>query len=285
MPSPSSELLREALSEHGYVEGQNLLIEWRTDEAQPERITHNATDLVAYSPDVLVAIGTDRAAAARSATASIPIVMVSGTDPVGAGLVQSFARPGGNVTGHIESHPQLRGQQLERLRQIVPSISRVTVLEWSSQAQGPGGEELESAARSLALQLRFARTPDTQALDDELARATGDLPDALFVVHSGFMTRHQARIIDFAARTRVPAIYGRRSYADAGGLAAYGPDLGELFSRAVSYVDRILKGARPADLPVEGPTRFDFVINLGTARSLGLIIPESVLAQTTELIH
>jgi putative tryptophan/tyrosine transport system substrate-binding protein len=281
--SPTAELLRQGLAELGYAEGRSLQIDWRADEGRAERLAENAAALVGLGPDVIVAAGIERAVAARRATGTIPIVLTSGTDPVGAGLIESFARPGGNVTGHLESHPQLAGRQLELLRELAPGIAHVTTLEPLEVDRR--SDELAVAARTLGLQLRAVKTATPEALEDALARAAGEGTDALLVVHSGFMVLHQARIFAFAARQRVPAMYGRRSYVEAGGLAAYGPDLREHFSRTAEYVDKILKGARPAELPVQQPSRFDFAINLSAARALGLTIPQAVLAQATEVIQ
>jgi putative ABC transport system substrate-binding protein len=281
--SPTGELLRQGLAEFGYVEGRNLLIEWRADEGSAERIARNAAELVNLNLDLIVANGTERAVAVKQTTSTIPIVMTSGTDPVGAGLIDSFAHPGGNVTGHLESHPQLASRQLELLREIAPGITHVTALGYG-QAD-PRDGELAIAARTLGLQLRVVKTPTAEALEDALAGLAGDRTDALLVVHSGFMTIQQAKLFEFAARKRVPAMYGRRPYAEAGGLAAYGPNLQELFSRMAEYVDKILRGARPAELPVLQPSRFDFAINLSTARALSLTIPPSVLAQATDVIQ
>jgi len=281
--SETGEALRGGLAELGYREGRNLLIEWRSDEGLAERLAQNIVTLVEQQPDVIVVLGTERAVALKRATGTIPIVLASGTDPVGAGLIESFARPGGNVTGHIESHPELAGKQLELLREIAPGITYVTAL--GVLEDDPRVEELGVAARTLGLQLRLMPTPSLEALDSALAGLAGERTDALIVPHSGFMMIHQAKVFEFAAGRRLPAMYGRRTYAEAGGLAAYGPNVRDLHHRAAAYVDKILKGARPAELPVEGPTTFDFVINLKTAQALGLTIPQPVLLQTTEIIQ
>jgi putative ABC transport system substrate-binding protein len=281
--SETAETFRAGLADLGYVEGRNILIDWRSDEGLAERLAQSVVALVNLNPDLIVAVGTERAVAVKQATSTIPIVLTSGTDPVGAGLIESFARPGGNVTGHVESDPQLASKQLELLREIAPGTTHVTAL-----GSGPADlryDELGVAARALGLQLRVVRTSTAEVLDEALAREAGERTDALIVLHSGFMAIQQAKAFDFAARRRVPAMYGRRSYAEAGGLAAYGPNVRDLYHRAATYVDKILKGAKPAELPVEQPTKFDFVINLKTAQALGLTIPQSVLLQATEVIQ
>jgi putative ABC transport system substrate-binding protein len=281
--SETAEAFREGLDELGYVEGQNILIEWRSDDGLAEPLARNVAALVELHPNLIVALGTERAVAARQATGTIPIVLASGHDPVAEGLIESFARPGSNVTGHLESHPQLASRQLELLRELAPGITQVTALV--VRKDDPRLQELEVAARTLGLHLRVVATPTAEVFDEALAREAGERTDALLVLHSGFMAVRQAKIFDFAARKRVPAMYGRRSYAAAGGLAAYGANARDLHHRAAEYVDRILRGAKPAELPVQLPTRFDFVINLKAAQAIGLVIPNSVLQQATEVIR
>lgn len=277
---------RRGLAELGYVEGQNLAIEWRADEGHADRLARNAAELVALHVDVIVAPGDNRTRAAKEATSTIPIVMTSSVvDPVGAGLIESFGRPGGNVTGPIEGHPELHGRRLQLLREIAPGMTRVTAIGQASPTQGAIYEELEAAARAFGLRLRVVRETTAEALDDALAREAGEPADALYVVHSGFIFSQRAKLFDFAARKGLPAMYGNRLYPEAGGLAGYGTDVLHMYYRAASYVGRILKGASPADLPVELPTKFEFVVNLKTARELGLTIPPSVLQQATEVIQ
>jgi putative ABC transport system substrate-binding protein len=283
--SAFTEPFRRGLAELGYVEGQNLVIEWRDDEGHAERLAQNAAELVALNVDLIVTLGDGRVRAAKEATGTIPIVMSSAVDRAGAGLFESLGRPGGNVTGSIEGHPELNGRRLELLREIAPGMTRVTVIgQRTMPPQAAIYEELEVAARALSLQLRVVREPTAEALDEALAREAGEHTDALCVVHSGLILIQRAKIFDFAARKRLPAMYGNRLYAEAGGLAAYGADLLHMYYRAATYVDKILKGAKPADLPIELPTKFEFVINFKTAQALGLTIPPSVLQQATEII-
>jgi putative ABC transport system substrate-binding protein len=278
-------LLTEQLAALGYVEGHTIFIEWRTDEGRAERRDQHVAELVNLNLDLILAAGTDRARALRDATGTIPIVMLSGVDPVGAGLVESLAYPGGNVTGAVEHHPELPGKQLELLREVLPGITGVTALGSGPSLDGARYEELVVAARALGLQLRALRVPTAEAFAEVLHREAGERTDALLVVHSGLMASQQTQIFEFAARQGLPAMYGRRTYAEAGGLAAYGPNLPDLYSRAATHVDKILRGAKPADLPIEQPMRFDFVINLRTAQTLGLTIPQHVLLQATEIIQ
>jgi putative tryptophan/tyrosine transport system substrate-binding protein len=278
-------LLTEQLAALGYVEGQTIVVEWRADEGRAERLAQNVAELVTLNLDLILAAGTDRARALRDATGTIPIVMHSGVDPVGAGLVESLARPGGNLTGAVEHHPELPGKQLELLHEMLPGITRVTALGHTPSIDGARYDELWGAARALGLQLRVLRVPTVEALAEALAREAGERLEALLVVHSGLIASQQTQIVEFAARQGLPAMYGRRTYVEAGGLAAYGPNLRDIFYRVATDVDRILRGASPADLPVEQPMRFDFVINLRTAQALGLTIPPHVLLQATEVIQ
>jgi putative tryptophan/tyrosine transport system substrate-binding protein len=278
-------LVTEALAELDYVEGQSIHIEWRGDEGLAERLTQHVAELVHLNLDLILAAGTSRARVLRDATSTIPIVMHSGVDPVGAGLAESLGHPGGNVTGAVEYHPELPGKQLELLRELVPGITYVSALADPFSFVAVRYEELAVAARLLGLQLRVLLVPSAEALAGTLARAAGEQTDALFVVHSGLMAGQQTEIFEFAAQQRLPAMYGRRTYVEAGGLAAYGPNLRALYHSAAYHVDRILKGTKPADLPIEQPTVFDFVINLKTAQTLGLTIPPHVLLLATEVIR
>ena len=274
------------LADLGYVEGQNIVIEWRHDEGRNERLLENVAQLLTLELDLIVATGEPRARAMRDATRTIPIVLSAGVDPIGSGLIESFNRPGGNVTGPIEGHPQLHGKQLELLREISPGITRVTVLRGDvGPTAASRGDELQLAAQALGLKLRVLRVPTAEALAEGLAREAGERPDAILALHSGFMSGQQQKIFDFAAGRRLPAMYGNRLYAEAGGLASYGPNLLEIHYRAASYVDKILKGANPAELAVEVPTKFDFIVNLKAAQAIGLTIPQSVLQQATEVLQ
>jgi putative tryptophan/tyrosine transport system substrate-binding protein len=282
-PGPREDFLR-GLREHGYEDGRNIHIEYRFSEGRSERLSELATELVDLQPDVLVAIG-GGAPAAKQATSTIPIVAVAVPDPVGSGLVASLARPGGNVTGLSTLGDDTDMKRMERLKDVVPTASRVAVLaNPDSLATGPRLTNFEAAARSLGQQVRLlpARTADDLA--GAFTAAVGWGADALLVPSGGTLS-YPTRVVELAAQHRLPALYEHREFTDLGGLVTYGPNYAEIYRRAATYVDKILKGAKPADLPVEQPATFDFVINLRTARELGLTIPESVLQQATELIQ
>jgi len=283
---------RRGLADLGYIEGQTIVIEWRGDEGRADRLAENVAELLALDLDLdlIVAAGEPRARAAKDATSTIPIVLSAGGDPLGAGLIASFNRPGGTVTGVVESLPQLHGKQLELLRALSPGMTRVMVL---SAGGGSGGllttsgrqDEIEVSARALGLGVRFLHVSTAEALAEALSREAGERTEAVLVLHSGFMSSQQQQIFDFAARTRLPVMYGNRLYTEAGGLAAYGPDLMAIHYRAATFVDKILKGADPATIPVEQPTKLDFIINLKAAQAIGLTIPQSVLQQATEIVQ
>ena len=285
--------LREAfvqgLRDLGYIEGRNLVIEYRDADGKAERLPALAAELVALKVDVIVASGTLAALAARRATKTLPIVFSPAGDPVGSGLVTSLARPGGNVTGLSSLGPELVGKRLELLKQAVPGVDRVAVLF----LPGALGERTDKdmltgadvASRALGVRLQFveARGPD------EFARAFSDMSSAragaLTVLPSNRFLREHRRLVDLAAENRLPAVYTSREFVDAGGLMSYGANSADLHRRAATYVDKILKGAKPGDLPVEQPTKFELVINLKTAKALGLTIPQSVLAHADEVLQ
>ncbi len=276
----------EGLRELGYVEGRNITIEWRVSKGKYERLPDLAAELVRLKVDVIVAPGAQNPSAAKQATRTIPIVMTGTADPVGSGLVASLARPGGNVTGLSTLAPEIVGKQLELLKEIVPRVSRVAVL-WNPTNQSHplvlGGAKV--AARSLGVQLQLLEARGPDEFEGAFAAMTRERAGALLVLVDGMFLLHQRRITDLVAKSRLPAMYGLEEEVDAGGLMAYGPSLRESFHRAATYVDRILKGAKPADLPVEQPTKFKLVINLRTAKALGLTIPQSVLIRADEIIQ
>jgi ABC-type uncharacterized transport system substrate-binding protein len=284
------EAFRQGLRDLGYVEGRNVVIEIRSAEGKRERFPALAAELVALKVDVIVTGGgTFSARVAKEATGTLPIVFASVGDPVGSGLVTSLARPGGNVTGVSGLGPELVGKCLELLKQAVPGVDRVAVLRQPGvQGESTDKDMLKSAdvaARALGVQPQFidARGPD------EFDRAFSDMTraraGALTVLPSNMFLREHRRLVDLAAKNRLPAVYALREFVDAGGLMSYGAHQPDLFRRAATYVDKILKGAKPADLPVEQPTRFELVINLKTAKDLGLTIPPSVLARADDLIQ
>ncbi len=283
------EAFRLGLRDLGYVEGRSLVIEYRDAEGEAERLPALAAELVALKVDVIVAPGTPSALAAKQATRTIPIVFPAAGDPVTSGLVTSLARPGGNVTGLSNVHPDLVGKRLELLTQAVPRVSRVAVL-WH-----PGGSDeranrdmlkaADVAARALGVRLQVVEARGSEDLDRAFSDMTSARADGLTVLASTMFLRERRRLVDLAAKNRLPAVYTWREAVDAGGLMAYGANLADLFRRAASYADKILKGAKPADLPVEEPTKFDLIINLKTAKALGLTIPQSLLLRADKVIE
>ncbi len=278
--------LQAGLAEHGHVEGQNLRIEYRWAAGQNERLRSLAAELVALPVDVIVAANPPGAIAARDTTTTIPIVAVFEGDPVRQGLIASFAHPGGNVTGVSNMAAELSAKRLQLLKEVVPSAVRVGVL-WNSTnpAMTARFRELGAAADILSVQLVPLSVERPEDFDAVLESANRDLPDALMVIADPFTSRYQRRILDFAAQSLLPAAYEDRGWVAGGGLMAYGPSLAGMGRRAAYYVDRILKGAKPADLPVEQPREFEFVVNLRTAEALGLTLPQHILLQATEVIR
>jgi len=278
--------LLQGLRELGYVEGQNLVIEYRYAEGKAERLPDLAAELVSLKVDIIVAGGTPPPLAAKRATTTIPIVMTSAGDPVGSGLVASLAKPGGNVTGLSTFTRDLAAKRLQLLKEVVPVVSRVAVL-WN--AANPYAvlnmRETEAAARTLGLQVQSVEVRGPNDIETGFSTAIRWRAGAFIVVDDPFTYLHRTRIADLAARSQLPAMYGFRQYAEAGGLMAFGTSLADLSRRAATYVDKILKGAKPADLPVEQPTKFEFVINLKTAKALGLTIPQTLLLRADQLIE
>ena len=281
------EAFRQGLRELGYIEGRNILIEYRWADGRFDRLPALAADLARLAVDVIVASNTPAALAARNATGTIPIVLVTSGDPVGSGLVASLARPGGNVTGlSLFSTLAMSGKQLELLKQAFPTVSHVAVLANPANPPTAGlltGTEL--AARPLGLRLRVVPVREPKEFDDAFAMMKNERVPALLVIADPLVNDHRGRIVAFAATNRLPAIYPYRTFVDAGGLMSYGVDLSDLSRRAATYVDRILKGAKPAELPIEQPTKFELVINLKTAKALGLTIPPSLLQRADQVIE
>jgi putative ABC transport system substrate-binding protein len=280
---------RQGLRDLGYVEGRNVVIEYRDAQGKLEPLAALAAELVALKVDVIVASSTAAALAAKQATTVVPIVFGSVPDPVATGLVASLARPGGNVTGLSNLNADLVGKCLEYLTQAVPGIGRVAVL-WQPGAFGERTEKemmiaAERAARTLGIQLQFVEARGAADIDNAFSEITGARSDALTVLVSGMLLGERRRLVDIAAKNRLPVFYTFRELVDAGGLMSYGPSLADLFRRAASYVDKILKGTKPADLPVEQPTKFELVINLKTAKALGLTVPPMLLTSADEVIE
>jgi putative tryptophan/tyrosine transport system substrate-binding protein len=282
-PQTFIEGFQNGLRELGYADGQDISIEYALADSAAQ-LPNAAAELVRRKVDVIIASGTPPVAAAKNATRTIPIVFVASIDPVATGLVASLARPGGNVTGFAGIHADSMGKRLELLREVVPGISRVAVL---SHATNPGNVEYikhaELAAPALGLQLQVVAVRDA----DDLERAFREMRSASAVIQLDdvVFTSHRRPVVELAAKYRLPVMYGFKEFVDAGGLMAYGPDLPDLYRRAATYVDKILKGAKPADLPIEQPTKLELVINLKTARTFGLDIPATVLARADEVIE
>jgi putative tryptophan/tyrosine transport system substrate-binding protein len=283
------EAFRQGLRDLGYVEGQNIVIEYRSAEGKAERLPALAAELVALKVDVIVVPGTVGVLAAKQATKTIPIVFAVAADPVGSGLVTSLARPGGNVTGLSILTPELVGKCLELLTQAVPGVSRVAVL-WQPGGHGERTDKdtlkgADVAARALGVRLQFVEAQGPADIDRAFSDMSRARAGALTVLGGGMFFGVRRRLVDLAAKNRLPAVYPSREFVDAGGLLSYGPNLADLYRRAATYVDKILKGAKPADLPVEQPTTFQLVINLKTAKALGLTIPPSVLGRADHVIE
>jgi len=283
--------LREAflqeLRDLGYIEGRNLVIEYRSAEGKSEQLPALAAELVALKVDVIVAPSTVAAQAAKQATRTLPIVSVA--IPVTSGLVTSLARPGGNVTGLSFFSPELVGKCLEQLKLAVPAVSRVAAL-WQPGGQGePTEKEMlkaaEVAARALGVRLQFVEARGPENFDRAFSEMTRARAGALTVLPSNMFISERRRLVDLAAKNRLPAVYPWREFVDAGGLMSYGLNVADLFRRAATYVDKILKGAKPADLPVEQPTKFELVINLKTAKVLGLTIPQPLQQRADQMIE
>jgi putative ABC transport system substrate-binding protein len=283
---PPYEAFVGRLRELGYVEGRNLAIEHRSSEGRNERYRALATELVTLKMDLIVAPGAPAALAAKEATNTIPIVTVIVSDPVGARLIASLARPGGNVTGMSSASTDITAKELELLKEIVPRLSRVGVLSNpTATTNATFLKELEVAARTLRVRLQTIEVKTPQDIENAFAAMTKERAEALIPVDDPFMYQQRRRIAALAVQRRLPTVSFHRLYPEAGALMSYGASFTDLFRRAAAYVDKILKGAKPADLPVEQPTKFELVINLKTAKALGLTIPPSLLRRADELIQ
>lgn len=283
---PALEGLRRGLRERGYVEGQSLAIEYRWAHGRFERLPGLAAELLALRPKLLVALVTQASLAAKKATSTTPIVMVAVGDPVGAGLVTSLARPGGNVTGNSSASVEVAGKSLELLNEVAQERRRVGIL-WNPANpvfQRQMLAEAEAASLRLGLQPQAVAASDVKGIDQAFQTLARGRAEAVAILADPIFVRERGRIAALAARGRLPSVGGIREYAEAGGLVAYGPNFYELYREAAAYVDRILKGARPGDLPVEQPTKFELVINLQTAGALGLAIPAALLARADQVI-
>jgi putative ABC transport system substrate-binding protein len=282
---PWADAFLQGLSELGWLEGRTVAIEYRWGEGRGERTAEVAAELVQRRVDVILAGGTEPAVAAKEATAVIPIVFGLAGDPVGIGLVASLARPGGNVTGLSAQGSDLAGKRLEILRELIPNSRRLAIL---ANPEYPGLKtemsELHAAARKLGLDVTTSEIRQTEDIAPTLDMLSGRV-DAIYSVGDPLLNSLRVRICTLALRARLPTMFIQREYVDAGGLVSYGPNIPSMFRRAADFVDKILRGAKPSDLPVEQPTKFDFVINLTTAKALGLSVPQTLLATADEVIE
>jgi putative ABC transport system substrate-binding protein len=285
-PEPLVEAIRERLRELGYVEGRNVVLEYRWAEGKLDRLTELATELAASKVDVITALSTPAALAARTATRTIPIVFTGVGDPVGAGVVPSLARPGGNATGVSLLATELTGKRLELLREIVPGVARVAML-WNDTNPGMvlRAQETRDAAPRLGVIVQSVGVHDLIDFETAFVGIESWQADALLTLVDPFTREHRKRIVDFAAQHRLPAIYEAREFVEAGGLVSYGPSLLATQRRAAEYIDKIFKGAKPADLPVEQPAKFELLIDLKAAKALNLTIPPSVILRADEVIE
>ncbi len=276
---------REGLRDFGYVEGRNVLIEYRWAEGKYERFPALIGELVALKVDVIVTAGTPATLAVKKATTSVPIVMVAVGDPIGTGIVPSLSQPGGNITGMTSISAELEGKRLELLREVIPEVSHIAVL-WNADSplQFVGERRTHAAAEVLRMKVLSLGVRNEEGLEKAFAAISRERPGALLVLADRLFLHHRARIMDFAARQRLPGVHAYRELVEAGGLMSFGPSYADMHRRAAYFVDRILKGAKPADLPVERPATFELVINLKAAKALELTIPQSVLVRATEVI-
>ncbi len=278
--------LRLGLRELGYIEDNTILIEWRFGEGKLERIPALVTELVHLKVDVLVSAGSSVTGPFKEATKTIPIVMTQDTDPVGNGFVASLARPGGNITGLSSYSAELNGKRVEILKEIVPRLSRLALI---GQSTYPGNaqamKEAEVAAAAYKVQVQYLDVLDSKDIDRAFQEATKNRAIAVLVLQNNILNSHRRQVTDLAAKTGLPAIYYAPEFLDSGGLINYAPSINSLYRRSAAYVDKILKGAKPADLPVEQPTKFELVINLKSAKQIGLTIPPNVLARADRVIR
>jgi putative ABC transport system substrate-binding protein len=279
------EAFRQRLRQLGYVEGKNILIEYRYAEGKSERLPDLAAELVRLKVDIIVTIGPGPTLAAKKASGTIPIVFAGASDPVGTGIVSSLARPGGNITGLSLMAPDLDGKRLELLKEAFPKVARVAFLWNPSGARGNLPlTDMEAAAKALGLKLLSLEVRSLDDFEGAFARAKKERAQALITTTGGRINTQRRRVLDFAAKNRLPAIYHYSEFVEAGGLMSYGPDNTDICRRAADFVDKILKGAKPADLPVQQATKFEFVVNLNAAKQIGLTIPPNALARADKVI-
>ena len=281
-----TEAFRQGLRELAYVEGKNISIEYRFADGKPDRLPALAAELVRLEVDIIVSGGPSSTRAARDATVTIPIVMAQHPDPVGSGFVASLARPGGNITGLSTLAPELSGKRLEILKETVPKLSRVAVVGTSTV---PGYaqmlKEMDLAARALKVQLQYLDVLELKDIETTFREASKGPAEAVLTLNSPVFNSHRTRFVELAVKNRLPAMYDRAEFVEGGGLMTYGVSFTDLDRRAATYVDKILKGRTPADLPVEQPIRFEFIVNLKAAKQIGLTIPPNVLARADKVIR
>jgi ABC-type uncharacterized transport system substrate-binding protein len=276
---------REGLHDLGYVEGKNIVIEWRWAEGKYERFPSLIAELIATKVDLIVTAGTPATIALKKATTTLPLVMIAVGDPVGSGLIASLAHPGGNLTGLTSISPELDGKRLELLREVVPKISHVAVL-WNptSPLQVAAERETQTAAHAMKIKVLSLGVQAEEQFDNAFATILRERPGALLVLADRLFLHHRARIMDFATKHHLPGVHAYVELVEAGGLMSYGPSYAGMHRRAAYFVDRILKGTKPADLPVEAPAKFELVVNLKAAKKIGLTIPQSVLYRADKVI-
>ncbi len=281
------EAFRQGLRELGYVEGKNIVIEYRFAELKPERVPVLAAELVRLKVDVIVTSGGALTRAAKEATNTIPIVMAQDTDPVANGFVASLARPGGNITGLSNLSPEISGKQLELLKEIIPKLSRVAVLGPASTdpANARRLSEMELAAGALKVKIQYLAVLSPKDIESAFRAAGKGRADAVVALGSSILNSHRTQVVELAVKSRLPAIYNHSEYVVDGGLMTYSASLPDLDRRAATYVDKILKGRKPADLPVEQPIKFEFIVNLKAAKQIGLTIPPNVLVRADRVIR
>jgi len=277
---------QQGLRELGYVEGKNIIIEWRFAEEKFDRLPALAAELVRLKVDIIVTAGPQATRPAKQATSTIPIVMAQDPDPIGDGFVASLARPGGNITGLSSLAPELSGKQLELMKEIVPKLSHVAVFGTSiNPGNAQNLKEVELAAKAFGVKLQYLDVLSPDDIETAFQAASKPRADAVLMLPGSVLVLRRAQLTDLAVKSRLPAIYPQTEFTEAGGLMYYGTNTPDLFRRAATYVDKILKGAKPGDLPVEQPTKFEFIINLKAAKQIGLTIPPNVLARADKVIR
>ncbi len=283
LTDPNVEAFRQGLRDLGYFDGKNILIEYRSAQGKPDRLAILAEELVRLKVAIIVAGGTEAIRAVKKATGTIPIVMAISSDPLGSGLVESLAKPGGNVTGLSSLSPELSGKRLELFREAFPKARRIAVL-WYKASNAAFGET-QAAAQTLGLKILSLEVRGPEDLDSAFALMTRERPDGLVTIPSAFWAANRKRIVEFAEKNRLPAVHPNELFVEDGGLMSYAASVQDSYRRAATYVDKILKGSKPADLPVEQPMKFEFIVNLKTAKQIGLTIPPNVLVRADKVIR